>query len=498
MFEHLLAKPKVHDTVINLLRAFTDKEMKSGDRLPTVRQLADDFDVSIYTIHTAISELKDSGYVESHGRSLNFLSKLPAQEEFIDLKGVVITTLVPDYNDLRKLNSMLIREQSHVAFRAVHPEIEIKEIQTKGQGTDFSAEQIKQLMRNGIPTTNNLTQTELPIYQKFNLITPINEELVHNYLKQIKPQYTERCRINGKLYMLPTSITASCYTYNHKLLAAAGIDAEYCFSGLAEFVESLRLLHNYTGKPPLIFTHAADLYMWLQHLVACNQKIITSGQQLPPLDWQSDYCSKALEYFFNIIFEEKLGIINTSAYEDNILSLYDNEIPIVFDSGTLASFLMGHRQTANYSLAQLGTTGLGNVSGNFIRIGADEREHLAAIKYIMYNVDWVHKDAGGICRASYNRFSKPWSIYKDIENDRFLCKDSNFPEAWREAAERIESDLIWEPLGNDWEKFLTGRSLQKLLESERNVTVDALKFYLNSVNAASVSGEQLTQIMALA
>lgn len=498
MFEHLLAKPKVHNTVIQMLKAFKEQGIAVGERIPPLRQLAEEFDVSIYTIHSAINELKTAGYIETRGSNLNFLAKQPVPNEFVELNGVTITALVRDYNDMSKLNSMLIREQSNVAFKRKYPNIEIKEVQVKGNGEDFAMEQIKQLMRNGLPSTNTITQTELPIYEKFKLIAPIKEELAADYLEQIKPDYTERCRMDGQLYLLPASATATCYTYNHKLFEAAKVDPEYCFSSLDAFVECLRRLRAHTGRAPLIFTMAADMYLWLQHLVTIDLQITRAGQQLLPIDWQDDYSTGALEYFYKVMFEEELGVVNDNGYEDNILSLYRNEVPIVFDSGTLASFLMGHRQTGNYSLAQLGKTGLGNVSGSFIRAGADEREQLAVLKYVQHYIEWVHNDVGGVCRASYNRFSKPWTIYKDIENDKFLCKDSNFPDAWRNQVREIEANLIWEPLGNDWEKKHCGRSLQNLLGTDRKITIDALKFYLNSINTSSVSGGRLTQIMALA
>ncbi len=499
MFEHLLAKPKVHSVVFRILRAFAENKIAVGDRLPPLRQLAEELDVSIYTIHSAISELKNSGYVEDSGKStLNFVAKLPASEELIDLKGVVISLLVRDYNDMSKLGSMLIREQFNVAFKKEYPDIEVKEIQAKGPQENFTIEQIKHLMRSGSPTTNTITQTELPVYEKFKLIAPLREELLSDYLGQMKPEYVERCRVDGKLYLMPVSATVTCYTYNHKVFRDAGVDPEYCFSNLAAFMESLHKLRDYTGKPPLIFPCAADMYLWLQHLAVNDLGIKVPGQQFMPPDWQEEDSTGSLEYFFKVMFEEKLGTVNETIYEDNILSLYNNEIPIVFDSGTLAGYLMGHRQTANYSLAQLGGIGLANVSGSFIRAGADEREQLAVIKYIQFYMNWIHGETGVVCRAAYNRFLKPWTIYKNIEDDKFLFSGSNFPDSWMNEVRKMEKNLIWEPLGNDWEKFLCGNALQKLLDSERNISMDSLRFYLSSISSSSVSGEQLTQIMALA
>ena len=499
MFEHLLAKPKVHSVVFRILEAFAENKTAVGDRLPPLRQLAEELDVSIYTIHSAISELKNSGYVEDNGKStLNFVAKLPESGDLIDMKGISICLLVRDYNDMSKLGSMLIREQFNIAFKKAYPEIEIKEIQEKGPRENFALEQIKHLMRNGYPTTNIITQTELPIYEKFRLIAPVREELLGGYLDRMKPDYVERCRVDGKLFLMPVSATVFCYTFNHKLFLEAGVDPEYCFSTPPAFLESLRKLRLHTGKPPLVFTTPADMYLWLQHLAVNEMGDLPCGQPFAPIDWKSLSSKAALEYFFKVMIEEKLGTVNDSFYESNPLALYNNEVPIVYDSGALSGYLMGNRQTENYSLARLGKFGLGNVSGSFIRAGADEREQLAAIKYNQFHMNWIHGEAGAVCRAVYNRFLKPWSVFKNPEDDQFLFSGSTFPERWMGKVREIERNILWEPLGNDWEKFLCGNGLLKLIGPEQEISVEALQFYLGSLSNSSVSGEQLTQIMALA
>lgn len=498
MFEHLLAKPKVHSVVLRILKGFSENKVAVGDRLPPLRRLSEELDVSIYTIHSAISELKNSGYVEDSGKStLNFVAKLPSSEELVDLKGAVITLLVRDYNDMSKLGSMLIREQFNIAFKKNYPEIEIREVQEKGPRENFTLEQIKHLMRNGCPTTNIITQTELPIYERFKLIAPVREELLSGHLDRMKPDYAGRCRINGKLFLMPVSATVFCYTFNHRSFHEAGIDPEYCFGSSAAFLESLRKLRRHTGKPPLVFTSPADMYLWLQHLTINEAENLDCGEELAPIDWKQPSSAAAIEYFLKVVVGEKLTTVNDLFHESNALSLYNNEVPIVFDSGALAGYLMGNRQTANYSLARLGKLGLANVSGSFIRAGADEKEQLAAIRYNQFHMNWIHGEAGTVCRAVYNRYLKPWSVFKNPEDDQFLFSGGSFPERWMGKVREIERNILWEPLGNDWEKFLCGNGLLKLMSSGQELSVEAMQFYLGALRGNSVSGEQLTQIMAL-
>src|SRR5689334_16447182 len=50
------------------------EELKPGDRLPTVRRLADDLGVATNTVARAYRELEQSGVIETRGRSGSFVT----------------------------------------------------------------------------------------------------------------------------------------------------------------------------------------------------------------------------------------------------------------------------------------------------------------------------------------------------------------------------------------------------------------------------------------
>jgi ABC-type glycerol-3-phosphate transport system substrate-binding protein/DNA-binding transcriptional regulator YhcF (GntR family) len=495
MFEHLLAKPKVHGAVLQMLKSFAESGIRIGDRLPPVRQLAEELEVSVYTVHTAISELKKAGIVEARDNNVNCLVSVPREEDVDDdLRGVTISLLVRDYRDMRKLHSLLIREQSHIDFKDKHPGIEIKEQQTPLSGIEFETDQIRRLLRDKQPATNKITQTVLPVYENFNLIQPIDEKLVADHIKEIKPFCVERCRLNGALYLIPSGWTATCLVYNHSLFKKAGVDSREMFNDMDAFFAGLKLLRKELGVPPLMFGSGADLYLWLQQLAMYKIQPFKTDS-LPVIDWDDTVAEGIIDDFYRTVFEEKLIAVSSAPFEDQMFSMFNDDTAMFFDSGQLASALMGMRKTAKFGLAMMPGGTLGNVSGWFIAAGANEFQHRAAIQYIVHQERWIHQAEGGKRKAYYKNFSKPWSAYKDSEADRYLTEVSGLPDEWAKMLPQFEKNIVWEPLGNDWEKVTIGARLFDICVAGRTITPEALKFTLASMNDSIIRGDQLSQLL---
>lgn len=489
MFDYLLAKPKVHNTVLSMLESFANRRMASGERLPPVRKLAEEFSVSIYTIHTAVNELKKSGILQEKEKNVTCLVRLPDHDKFRKVEHpVTISLLVRDFRDMRKLNSMLLREQSHIAFKEKFREIEIVQRQTTALNIDIDTEQISMMINGNEPTVCKLPLTTLPIYRNLNLISEIDRAVSEPYLSQLKPFFIDRCMTGKRLFMLPASWTGTCMIYNRKLFFQAGLDPKESFSTLESFIKTLRCLKNMSGNTPLMLNSGVELYFWLQHLVsAFAEEIPKPGSQMQSIDWNSDAALSALACFHQLYFVEKLvGYIDRPHDEINMAILSD-QIPLIFDFGKWAGMLMGTKQTAKFGIERFpGRKGqrisIGSINGWTVNAKASPEEQLAGLRYALYQEEWIHRGSGGKSKIYFKDFPKPWQIYKDAASDRFLTENCEFPLEWQHQADLIEKEMILEPFCNDWEKYTHGDQLLAISRSTMAVTPEILRLCLVSLN----------------
>lgn len=488
MFDYLLAKPKVHNTVLSMLESFANRRMASGERLPPVRKLAEEFNVSIYTIHTAINELKKSGILQEKEKNVTCLVRLPDPDKFRKTEHpVTISLLVRDFRDMRKLNSMLIREQAHVAFKEKYHEIAIVQRQTSALKIDFDTEQINLMINGEGPTVSQMSWTVMPVYRDLQLISELDRKLAEPHLSQLKPFCVERCMTRNCMFMLPSGWTATCLIYNRELFAAAGLDPEESFSTLEKFIMALRCLKKKSGSTPLLFQTGVELYFWLQHLVAAFADPLKPGGQMQTVDWNSDAALSALACFHQLYFVEKLvGCVEAS--DDEIcLSILADQKPLIFDSGKWAGMLMGTRHTAKFGMERLPGRGserisLCNITGWIINAKASPEEQLGGLRYALFREEWLHRGSGGKARVYFKDFPKPWQFYKNPATDRFLTENSEFPPEWQRQAALIEKEMIWEPFCNDWAKYTHGDQLLTIGRSTMAVTPEILRLCLSSLS----------------
>ena len=465
MFDYLRAKPKVHNTVLAMLRVFAERRIALGERLPTVRQLAEEFKVSIYTIHTAISELKKNGIVREMENGITCLIKFPEPESLSQNEPpVTISLLVRDFRDMRKLSSMLVREQSHISFKDQYPQIEIKERQTAATRIDFDTERISRMINGEGPTVGQLSWTIMPVYRNLRLIREIDQEMAGTWLNKLKPDFVQRCKIGNQLFMLPSSWTATCLLYNKEMFRHAGVDPDEGFSSLDNFIAALRRLKAKYGRTPLLFYTGVDLYFWLQHLVAGFNGKWKFGDKLTVTNWREKTALQALECFHQLYCVE--GLIGcTELSPDEIrLAILTGQTPLIFDSGHWAGMLMGTGQADKFGMTRIPAPGsrqisMTNISGWIINAMATPEEQQAGLRYALFQEEWLHRKHGGRSRIYFNDFPKPWLIYRNVAIDRFYAANGEMPEEWQQTTERIEHESVWEPFGNDWEKYTHGDRL---------------------------------------
>nr|WP_122012301.1 GntR family transcriptional regulator [Maliibacterium massiliense] len=79
------SEPIYQQIVSQVIRGIADGALKSGDALPSVRQLAVDLGINLHTVHKAYDVLRQQGYVLIHRRRGALISA-PARQDaaFID------------------------------------------------------------------------------------------------------------------------------------------------------------------------------------------------------------------------------------------------------------------------------------------------------------------------------------------------------------------------------------------------------------------------------
>ena len=65
--------PPYQQIRLRVLEAIASGELNAGDRLPTIRQLADDLELATNTVARAYRELESDGAIETRGRQGSFV-----------------------------------------------------------------------------------------------------------------------------------------------------------------------------------------------------------------------------------------------------------------------------------------------------------------------------------------------------------------------------------------------------------------------------------------
>jgi hypothetical protein len=388
---------------------------------------------------------------------------------------------------MRKLNSMLFREQLHIAFKEKYREIEIVQRQTTALKIDFDTEQISRMINGNEPTICRMSWTTLPVYRNLKLISEIDREVAEPYLSQLKPFFINRCMTGKRLFMLPASWTGTCMVYNRKLFSKAGLDPGECFCSLESFIETLRRLKKMSGNAPLMFYSGVELYFWLQHLVVAFSEPLEPGSQVQSIDWNSDAALNALACFHQLFFVEKLVGCAEMSQDEISMAILTDQIPLFFDFGKWSGMLMGISQTARFGIECFPGKGgrlisIGSIDGWTINAKASPEERLAGLRYALYHEQWIHCGSGGKSKIHLKDFPKPWQIYKDPASDRFLTENCEFPLEWQRQTDLIEKEMVMEPFCNEWEKYTHGDQLLAIGRSAMTITPEILRLCLVSLN----------------
>lgn len=497
MLRSLLKKPKVHRAVSDIIGFISHNSLKEGSKLPPIRDLAQALNVSTYTVHSGLNELKKLGILGNIGKKAIYLKNHPPRDlqEYIseNAEKRKVTLYYRDSFDIRKLGSVLLRRKFNNLFMDKFRDINIEEVQLDEPVLDFEACIIKNLFMNSPePTGWETTLTSLPFYLKQNLIAPLQSKTILEHSSSIRKECVEKVSDNREMFMLPLSRSLSYIIYNKDIFATSGLGRE-TFGNWNCFEDGLEILQKNGFQTPFMLNDGVETAFILQHWIIQQMEHKADGTP-KRLAWQGKEADAALEYFHRLAFGKKLLSLKNISTEDRLIGLLTNKIPFTYALGEMAGALLQSKEAERFGIAFIPAlnngrqVSLGNIRGSVINRHAAPENTDAYIEYLKTREEWIHFQNGATEYRSANRYPSPFSIFSDEANDRFTAAATPMPDDWRKAFAELEEKMVWEPAGSSWERVLLGEIIESIMNSDGIGGFREMKNFFNMTYEIKYSG----------
>lgn len=495
MLRSLLKKPKVHQTVSDIIGFISSNSLKEGSKLPPIRDLALELNVSTYTVYSGLNELKKLGILGNIGKKAIYLKSIPPRDlqEYVDenTEKKKVTLYYRDSFDIRKIGSILLRRKFNSIFMDKFRDISIDEIQINEPVLDFDACIIKNLfISSPEPTGWETTLTSLPFYLNEKFIAPVSSAAAVSHCGRIRKDCLEKVSSGGEMFMLPISRSISFVIYNKEIFEANGLSGE-SFNSRDAFEKALEKLQQSGFQTPFILNDGIETVFMLQHWM---MQELPHPEKQKKLDWLGKEADTALEYFHRLAFGKKLLGLKNMTTEDRLIGLLTNKIPFTYALGEMAGALLNSKEAHRFGIAFMPSLdsgrklSLGNIRGSVINRHANPEDADAYIEYLKTREEWIHFQEGASEYRSSNRYPSPFSIFSDEKSDKFTVARTTIPDDWKNAFAELEEKMIWEPAGSSWERVLLGEIIESMLSDGATANFNDMKNFFHMTYGIKCSG----------
>ena len=447
---------KLQQTITKIVDLLLTSNFHAGDILPTVRELADQMGVSIYTVHNAINELKKNEIIgQTPNKKHHFIIKLPEYSEHgpgeapVSDSIIKIYTLIGSYKNIRKINSTLMRQKFNRVFEEKNPNIQIEEIQFDPVRWKAEEQQLGMLLSGDRPSGGEISQCSLPLYHEMGLISSVECPETAEYLEKIPAEILELCRLDGRIMMYPLSWNISFLIYNKALFRKAGLAPEQVSYSLENFTDALLRLKSImnTGMP-LRFYNSQDLLVLVLFWFIQQQKGITVNSRANEVDW-SDCKSldRLLTPLLSLWREKKAIDLGPNHIQQSLFDLTCNNVALTLDNGQIAWRLLFNGAGADFGILPLPDIVKGseiftisNILGVFVNA---KTAPVVRRSYLKYMIEYRHFIAE---LSPAERYHAGFSL--GLQS----CEKS-FPPDWVRTFRLLRSHSVWEPIRSNWNKF---------------------------------------------
>jgi GntR family transcriptional regulator, transcriptional repressor for pyruvate dehydrogenase complex len=125
VFSQIEREPRLSDKVAGLLRAsIVDRRLQPGDRLPTERELGDQFGVSRTVVREAVRTLVAKGLVEVRSGSGVYVSSVDESAVRESMNMFLLGAGIPSYQQIHDVRSVLeVEIAAHAAEKATEDDL---------------------------------------------------------------------------------------------------------------------------------------------------------------------------------------------------------------------------------------------------------------------------------------------------------------------------------------------------------------------------------------
>lgn len=426
-----------------------------GSMLPTVRELSEQYNASIYTISVVLSQLAKENLVDLRRGSKTKVISLPHVGS--GDKGKVCLKLLDNSTfSERKARQMVLNKLFDSGFRNRYPDVDI-------QMKTISSLSIQSLLNNFFDwnlSVGRFQATHLDFLIDYGSIAQLPESLMAMH-RQLLPELRELGCRNGKYYFLPYSFSHLHLTVKRSMLARIGYQEKAVFYTRSELIKILREMKRFSEIAPLYLPHWSDFsallaFFYMQEVPDCVK-----------ICWQSPEMGKIIKWLISLVFEEKLIELPHGSEGGGMEEFIFGDHAMTIDSGMCR--LSNYRNPSDLMILPFPDTDDGQrlVLKNAMGWCINQHQSAETIEmcgqYVVEFEDFLWQHSGYESYAIFNGHCCRRNVFTPHGRPGM----QNISGPIRDDYELITEKSRWELSGSDWEKEIIGNCISQIVVNPR-------------------------------
>jgi hypothetical protein len=426
-----------------------------GSILPTVRELSEQYNASIYTISIVLNQLAKEKLVSSRRGSKTQVLSLPRVDH--GNKGKVCLNIL-DHSAFseRKAKQMILNKLFDSGFRNRHPDVDIK----MKPVAYLSIQNMLNCFFDNNLSISRFQATQMNFLIDYDSVAQLPESLMAMH-SQILPELCELGSRNGKHYFLPYTFSHLHLSVKRSALASIGCPEKAVFYKRCEWIEILREIRRFSKAAPLYLPYWSDLsallaFFYMQEAPDCVK-----------ISWTSPEMEKVIKWLIPLIFDEKLIELPHGSERRDPAEFVCDDHAMTIDSGMWR--LNNYQNPSDLMVLPFPDTDDGQrlVLKNAVGWCINQHQSAEAIEkcgqYLVEFEDFLWQHVGHEPYTIFNGHCCRRNVF--MPNGKSGVQ--NITGSVRDDYELIAKKTRWELPGADWEKEIMGNCISQIVANQQ-------------------------------